>query len=99
MKPSSKNSLSVITQIPWPGGAQGCNSRWQPNLILWKSLPCENGMSSLTTVILAVSWRVDEALYREWPGEALVKGKPELKWRLAQRLAMDPGAPGGCDGG
>lgn len=80
-------------------GAQGCNSCWQPDLFMWKSLPCEDSLCSLTTVRLTVSWRIAEALHRERPGEALVKAKPELKWRLAQRLVMDHGAPGGCDGG
>lgn len=99
MKPSSKNSLSVIKQTLWPGGAQSCSSCWQPTLIMWKSLPREDGLCSLTTVRLTASWRVAEALHRERPGEASVKGKAELKWRLAQRLVMDKGAPGGCDDG
>lgn len=66
---------------------------------MWKSFPCEDGLRSLTTVRLTASWTVAEALHREGPGEASVKGKAELKWRLAQRLVMDPGAPGGWDDG
>lgn len=58
---------------------------------MWKSLPCEDGLRSLTTVRLTASWTVAEALHHEGPGEASVKGKAELKRRFAQRLVMDPG--------
>lgn len=56
-----------------------------------KGLPCENGASSMKTAGLTGSWKEDNALCHERPGEALVK----VQQRLVQTMIMDHGAPGG----